>query len=67
MVNPVGKEKPLVSHNLVKYDFDMLKKRGGIASNIGIGETIADVEKRRVGNGLKPVRTSEIIFESDGN
>ena len=66
MVNPVGKEKPLVSHNLVKYDFDMLKKRGGIASNIGIGETIADVEKRRVGNGLKPFRTSEIIFESDG-
>lgn len=68
LINPIGKEKTTTELNLGKYDFDSLRKRGGVASEIMIGGTIPAVETRRklAHSGGLGFTTREIFFESDG-
>jgi dipeptidyl aminopeptidase/acylaminoacyl peptidase len=65
IVSPKGSVSKTINNNLEKYDFDSLKNRQGIGSEIVIGGPIKAVEDRRVGNGLKPFRTKEIFFTSN--
>lgn len=63
-LDPKGREKEMAVLNLEKYDFDSLRKRGGIASGINIGGTIAGVELRR--KEKYEFQTRQISFDSDG-
>lgn len=68
-LNPNGSEKQIPELNLMKYDFDSLRQRGGVASEIVIGGTIPAVEVRRKAAKLvykNKFVTREISFESDG-
>lgn len=64
LITPRGKEKTMAELSLEKYDFDSLKIRGGIASEITIGGTIPAIELRR--KEKVDFETREISFESDG-
>lgn len=66
MVSPKGTVKPIQELKLEKYDFDNLRKRGGVASEIKIIGEAVDINKRWIGNGLKPFRTSIFTFKSNG-
>jgi len=63
-LNPKGNEVAVKELDLAKYDFDSLKKRGGVASEIRIGGTVPGVEIRRIKK--YDFTTREIFFESDG-
>lgn len=63
-LDPKGNGKEITALRLEKYDFDSLRKRGGVASEIDIGSTIAGVELRR--KSKYDFQTREIRFESDG-
>lgn len=67
-ISPKGSEVMVKDLDLTKYDFDNLKERGGIASEITIGGTIPAVETRRklAHSGGSGFTTREIFFESDG-
>jgi len=72
-LNPRGNEVVVKELNLEKYDFDSLRIRGGIKSEIEIGGTIPAVETRRAAfakasssRGKYDFTTREIRFESDG-
>ena len=67
--DPKGTEKAVAELNLQKYDFDSLKARGGVVSEITIGGPIKAVEDRRKAAKLKYAAnfvTKEIFFESEG-
>ena len=64
-INPKGSVKQTADLGLMKYDFDSLRTRGGVASEIVIGGTIPEVELRRNGKEFD-FTTREIFFESDG-
>lgn len=64
IINPKADSKAVISHELVKYDFDSLKARGGVASEIKVLDKIEGIEKRR--NYNVGFVTREISFESDG-
>lgn len=69
IISPKGETKKEINLNLEKYDFDSLKLRGGIVSEIQIGGPIKAVEDRR--KAAKKVYTSdfqtrEIFFTSNG-
>lgn len=63
-LNPRGNEIAVKELNLEKYDFDSLRIRGGIKSEIEIGGTIPAVELRRIKK--YDFETREISFVSDG-
>ena len=68
-LNPNGSAKQTAELSLMKYDFDSLRQRGGVANEISIGGTIPEVELRRTVQKLKyksNFTTREIFFESDG-
>ena len=44
---PVGTEGPIISHDLEKYDFDALRKRGGRAGAFEILGEPVEVNLRR--------------------
>ncbi|HEX8923525.1 MAG TPA: prolyl oligopeptidase family serine peptidase [Patescibacteria group bacterium] len=73
--DPKGAALNKTELNLTRYDFNELKKRGGIASDIQILGSIPEIEKRRKAckgetcltkNEAKSFETHEISFESEG-
>jgi uncharacterized protein len=69
IVSPKGETNKNINLNLEKYDFDSLKNRQGVASEIEIGGSIKAVEDRRK-NANKIYKTNfqtrEIFFISNG-
>ncbi|MCX6727026.1 MAG: prolyl oligopeptidase family serine peptidase [Candidatus Shapirobacteria bacterium] len=69
MVSPKGETKKDINLNLAKYDFDSLKTRQGIGSEIVVGGPIKAVEDRRkAANKVyeSNFQTREIYFTSNG-
>jgi hypothetical protein len=62
-LSPRG-EGQLVENDLERYDFDNLRKRGGVASEINILGAITEVEARR--KEEKEFATKKFVFESQG-
>ena len=67
-INPLVGEKDRKALPLEKYDFDNLRKRGGIVGKIEILGSILEVETRRTNLGLESVEfeTKKFRFMSEG-
>lgn len=63
-ISPIGRQKEASKLNLEQYDFDNLRKRGGMASRIEIGGELETINKAR--KEKFDFTTREISFESDG-
>lgn len=64
LVGTWGNKGGVEEQPLTKYDFDSLKKRGGISSEIKIGEVATEVEKRK--EEKDNYQTRIFTFESEG-
>jgi dipeptidyl aminopeptidase/acylaminoacyl peptidase len=67
--NPRGRVETVKVGELEKYDFDRLRQRGGVASEIKILGEIREVEERRKNQNLnysRPFTTKQISFETEG-
>ena len=67
-MNPKGKKIEVKEGDLVKYDFDSLRKRGGIVSKIEFGGIPEGVKTRRENEGYKVrgFETRIFSFRSNG-
>jgi dipeptidyl aminopeptidase/acylaminoacyl peptidase len=67
-LSPKGSVKQVAELNLLKYDFDSLKERGGVVGEITIGGAIPAIETRRklAHSGGQAFTTREISFTSEG-
>ncbi|MDP4009549.1 MAG: dienelactone hydrolase family protein [Candidatus Shapirobacteria bacterium] len=63
--DPRGQKKDPIEKKLEKYDFDSLKKRGGVASEIKFIREPTEVDDRRI-IASKNSSSKVFIFESDG-